>query len=152
MNIKDLQERLNTIKRRIDPEILEKEKRIERRKGMVKGFAIGGIIAGVTALFLSPDNGRKNRKRAKEELEKIKDILETNVTVGKKKLIQVYEDTKEIIEDKKGVLTEKLKSCGKSDDLEEYFEETEEYFEDAEEDSEDAEEDFEGIGEDFEET
>lgn len=139
MYIRELQERFNMIKRRLDPETIEREKRAERRKGMVKGFAIGSIIAGITALFLSPDTGENNRKKAKEELEKVKDVLETNIAEGKEKLVQVYEETKEIIEDKKNVLAGKLKPDGESDDETDILEEA---FEEIEDDSEGIEEDF----------
>ena len=139
MYIRELQERFNMIKRRLDPETIEREKRAERRKGMVKGFAIGSIIAGITALFLSPDTGENNRKKAKEELEKVKDVLETNIAEGKEKLVQVYEETKEIIEDKKNVLAGKLKPDGESDDETDILEEA---FEEIEDDSEEIEEDF----------
>ena len=140
MYIRELQERFNTLKKRLDPETIEREKRDERKKGMVKGFAIGIIIAGISALFLSPDSGKNNRKKAKEEIEKVKDVLETNIAGGKKKLIQVYEDAKEIIEDKKNVLAGKLKlddePDGETDILEEDFEQIED-------DPEEIEEDFE---------
>lgn len=139
MYIRELQERFNMIKRRLDPETIEREKRAERKKGMVKGFAIGSIIAGITALFLSPDTGENNRKKAKEELEKVKDVLETNIAEGKEKLVQVYEETKEIIEDKKNVLAGKLKPDGESDDETDILEEA---FEEIEDDSEEIEEDF----------
>ena len=139
MYIRELQERFNMIKRRLDPETIEREKRAERKKGMVKGFAIGSIIAGITALFLSPDTGENNRKKAKEELEKVKDVLETNIAEGKEKLVQVYEETKEIIEDKKNVLAGKLKPDGESDDETDILEEA---FEEIEDDSEGIEEDF----------
>lgn len=139
MYIRELQERFNMIKRRLDPETIEREKRAERRKGMVKGFAIGSIIAGITALFLSPDTGENNRKKAKEELEKVKDVLETNIAEGKEKLVQVYEETKEIIEDKKNVLAGKLKPDGESDDETDILEKD---FEQVEDDLEEIEEDF----------
>lgn len=126
MNFRELQERFNTIKRRMDPETIEEEKRIARKKGMIKGFALGSIVAGITALFLSPDNGENNRKRAKEELEKVKDILEVNIAKGRRRIIQVYEDTREIIDDKKNMLTERLKTDDRMNVLEEDFEEMEE--------------------------
>jgi hypothetical protein len=52
MNLRELQEKFNTIKRRMDPETIEREKRIERKKGMIRGFALGSVIAGITALLL----------------------------------------------------------------------------------------------------
>lgn len=142
MNIKELQKRFNTFKSRMDPETIEKEKRIERKKGIAKGFAIGSIIAGITALFLSPDSGKNNRRKAKEELEKAKDFLEVNLVEGKNKLTQVYEDTKEVIEDKKNVLTEKLKLDDDMNVIEEDFEETEEDFEETEGDFEEIEDEY----------
>ncbi len=139
MYIRGLQEKFNMIRRRLDPETIEREKRAERKKGMVKGFAIGSIVAGITALFLSPDTGENNRKKAKEELEKVKDVLETNIAEGKEKLIQVYEETREIIEDKKDVLAGKLKQDDESDDEPSILGED---FEEIEDDSEEIEEDF----------
>lgn len=139
MYIRGLQEKFNMIRRRLDPETIEREKRAERKKGMVKGFAIGSIVAGITALFLSPDTGENNRKKAKEELEKVKDVLEINIAEGKEKLIQVYEETREIIEDKKDVLAGKLKQDDESDDEPSILEED---FEEIEEDSEEIERDF----------
>ncbi len=126
MNLRELQEKFNTIKRRMDPETIEREKRIARKRGMIKGFALGSIVAGVTALFLSPDNGENNRKRAKEELEKIKDILEANIAKGEKRIIKVYEDAREIIDDKKSMLTERLKTGDGMNASEENSGETEE--------------------------
>lgn len=139
MYIRELQEKFNMIKKRLDPETIEREKRAERKKGMVKGFAMGSIIAGIIALFLSPDSGKNNRKKAKEELEKVKDVLEANIAEGKEKLIQVYEETREIIEDKKNVLAGKLKPDDESDDEPDILEED---FEQMEDDLEETEEDF----------
>ncbi len=139
MYIRELQERFNMIKRRLDPETIEREKRAERKKGMVKGFAMGSIIAGITALFLSPDTGENNRKKAKEELEKVKDVLEVNIAEGKEKLVQVYEETKEIIEDKKNVLAGKFKPDDESDDETDILEKD---FEQVEDDLGEIEDDF----------
>ncbi|MCK9267560.1 MAG: YtxH domain-containing protein [Alkaliphilus sp.] len=139
MYIRGLQEKFNMIKRRLDPEAIEREKRAERKKGMVKGFAMGSIIAGITALFLSPDTGENNRKKAKKELEKVKDVLETNIAGSKEKLIQIYEETKEVIEDKKNVLAGKLKPDDEPDDETDILEED---FEQIENDLEEIEEDF----------
>ena len=139
MYIRGLQEKFNMIRRRLDPETIEREKRAERKKGVVKGFAIGSIVAGITALFLSPDTGENNRKKAKEELEKVKDVLETNIAEGKEKLIQVYEETREIIEDKKDVLAGKLKQDDESDDEPSILGED---FEEIEDNSKEIEEDF----------
>ncbi|MBU5677125.1 YtxH domain-containing protein [Alkaliphilus sp. MSJ-5] len=108
MHIKELQKKVENIRRRLDPEVIEREKRIEKTKGLVKGAAIGSIIAGATALFLSPDSGKNNRKKAKEELEKAKEVLETNLNEGREKLSKVYELKKETIEAKKNMLKEKL--------------------------------------------
>lgn len=108
MHIKELQKKVENIRRRLDPEVIEREKRIENTKGLVKGVAIGSIVAGATALFLSPDSGKNNRKKAKEELEKAKEVLETNLNEGREKLSKIYESKKETIEAKKNMLKEKL--------------------------------------------
>lgn len=108
MHIKELQKKVENIRRRLDPEVIEREKRIENTKGLVKGVAIGSIVAGATALFLSPDSGKNNRKKAKEELEKAKEVLETNLNEGREKLSKIYELKKETIEAKKNMLKEKL--------------------------------------------
>ncbi|HZK58032.1 MAG TPA: YtxH domain-containing protein [Clostridia bacterium] len=123
MYFKELQERFNTLRKRMDPETIKEEKRVERRKGMVKGFAIGSMIAGIAALFLSPGDGENNRKKAKEGFKKAKNILETNIVTGKEKLVQVYENTKEAIDEGKNVLTEKLRPNSEMNILEEDFEE-----------------------------
>ncbi|HZK02486.1 MAG TPA: YtxH domain-containing protein [Anaerovoracaceae bacterium] len=135
--IKGLQEKFNTFKRQMDPETIEKEKKAERRKGIVKGFAVGSVIAGITALFLSPDSGKNNREKAKKELDKAKDILGTGIEDGKKKLAQVYEDTKEVIKEKRDALTEKPEPGYDMNVLDENFEILKE---DSEETGEDLEE------------
>lgn len=108
MDIKQLQRKMKDVKRRLDPKEIEREKNLEHAKGIVKGAAVGGIIASVTALFLSPDSGKNNRKKAKKELEKAKDALEANLTEGKEKLSQIYDNKKELIEEKKNLLKEKF--------------------------------------------
>lgn len=115
MDIKQLQRKMKDVKRRLDPKEIEREKNLEHAKGIMKGAAVGGIIASVTALFLSPDSGKNNRKKAKKELEKAKkelekakDALEANLTEGKEKLSQIYDNKKELIEEKKNLLKEKF--------------------------------------------
>lgn len=108
MNIRELQKKMENVRKRLDPEVIEREKKIEKRKGIAKGVAIGSLVAGMTALFLSPDSGKNNRKKAKEELEKAKELLEENIIEGKEKLSKVYDIQKETIESKKNILKEKL--------------------------------------------
>lgn len=117
MYLRDLQSRVYGLKRRLDPEIVEMEKRMERQKGLVRGIAIGSILAGITALLLSPDSGENNRKRAKEELEKTKEILEVNLSEGKKKLSQIYEDTRGVINSKKNQLKGDIHFSDYGDDM-----------------------------------
>jgi len=108
MDIKELQKKVEDIRKRLDPEVIEREKKIENKKGIAKGIAIGSIIAGATALFLSPDSGKNNRKKAKEELEKAKELLETNIVEGREKLTQVYDTQIQSIEAKKNILKDKF--------------------------------------------
>jgi len=108
MDIKELQKKMENLRKRLDPEVIEREKKIEKTKGIAKGIAIGSIIAGATALFLSPDSGKNNRKKAKEELEKTKELLEINILEGREKLSEIYDTQIESIETKKNILKEKL--------------------------------------------
>lgn len=108
MDIKQLQRKMKEVKRRLDPKEIEREKNLQHAKGIVKGAAVGSVVAGVAALFLSPDSGKNNRKKAKEELEKAKDVLEANLVEGKEKLSQIYDNQKELIEEKKNLLKEKF--------------------------------------------
>lgn len=114
-------DRVYGIRRRLDPEIVEMEKRLERQKGIITGIAagiaIGSVLASVTTLLVSPDSGENNRRKAKEELEKRKELLEINLMEGKNKLSQIYEDTKEKINSKKRALEEGLEFDYDEDDM-----------------------------------
>lgn len=92
------------LRRRLDPEIVEMEKRLERQKGLATGLILGSVLASITTLLLAPDSGKNNRQKAREELEKTREILEANIVEGKKKLSQIYDETKEAIVNKKRAL------------------------------------------------
>ncbi|SNR96634.1 Gas vesicle protein [Anaerovirgula multivorans] len=123
MNLKDFQRKTAEIKQLLDPKRAEKEKKEEKKKAMTAGLALGAFFGGLAGIFFAPDKGENTRKKTKEELEKIKENLQTsviegkeklevNLAEGKEKLSEIYEDKKEVFSEKICTLKEKVKpSC-----------------------------------------
>ncbi len=109
MDIKRLNERVEHIKNLLDPETTKRQRRLERGKGIAKGLALGTLIGGLAGVFLAPDTGENNRKKAKEELEKAKETLETNLKEGKTKLAELVDENKDIFKDKMIIISDKNK-------------------------------------------
>ena len=108
MNLKELNERLERVRDRVDPKRIEREKKIERKRSLAKGIALGTFLGGVAGLFFAPDKGENTRKKTKEELDRVKNILEANIVEGKVKLEDFVEEKKEIITEKITELREKI--------------------------------------------
>ncbi|KAB3530492.1 YtxH domain-containing protein [Alkaliphilus pronyensis] len=109
MNIGKIEEKVEAIKKILDPERAKRERAKERAKGVAKGLAIGSFIGGLAGIFFAPDKGENTRRRAKKELEKAKDILENNMVEGKQKFEGFMEEHKETINDKLMTVKDKFK-------------------------------------------
>jgi len=110
MNLKELNERLERVRDRVDPKRIEREKKIERKRGLAKGLALGTFLGGIAGLFFAPDKGENTRKKTKEELDRVKNILEANIVEGKVKLGDFVEEKKEAISEKITELRDKINS------------------------------------------
>lgn len=110
MNMREIENRVNHLKNLLDPERARREKRAERSKGLMKGLALGAFLGGLAGVLFAPDKGENTRQKAREELEKAKEILEVNYAVGKEKVSEFVEDQKEVLEEKMVVLKNKLNS------------------------------------------
>lgn len=103
MDLRNVQERVLTLKQMLDPSRIEREKRAERRRGLVKGLMIGAVLGGLAGVLLAPDTGKNNRRKAREELQRIKDIVEENALEGREKFSKIVSDGKE--EFNKGIIS-----------------------------------------------
>ncbi len=108
MNLKDLNEKLEKVRDRVDPKRIEKEKKREKKRGIAKGLALGTFIGGIAGVFFAPDKGENTRKKTKEELDRVKNILEANIVEGKVKLEDFVEEKKEVITEKITELRDKI--------------------------------------------
>lgn len=108
MNLKRMEEKVEAVKKMLDPDRAKREKAKERKKGIAKGLALGTFIGGLVGVFYAPDKGENTRKKAKEELEKAKEILENNIIEGKEKLGDFVEDKKEVFNEKMILVKEKV--------------------------------------------
>ncbi|AOY76101.1 YtxH domain-containing protein [Clostridium formicaceticum] len=120
MNLKNAQKKVKELRLLLDPKAAAKAKKEERKRVMKKGLALGTFFGGLAGIFLAPDSGENTRRKTKEELEKIKENLQTNITEGKEKLgvnfeegkekiVELYEDKKEVISQTFSTLKEKIK-------------------------------------------
>ena len=116
MNNREFQRRISNFKRLLDPERARKEKQAEQAKGLAKGLALGSILGGLVGIFFAPDKGANTRQRAKEELERAKEVLGANIEVGKEKVTEFVEEQREVFGEKmvtlKGKLDKKNQCCG----------------------------------------
>lgn len=121
MDLKELRKKTEEWKQLFDPKRIEKERREEKRRAMTTGLALGAFFGGLAGIFFAPDKGENTRKKTKDELEKLKDNLQTNIVEGKEKLeinlvegkeklTEIYEEKKEVFSQKVGNLKEKMKS------------------------------------------
>ena len=110
MNLKNLNDKLESLRELVDPKRIQKEKKIERKKSIAKGLALGTFIGGIAGIFFAPDKGENTRKKTKEELDRVKNILEANIVEGKVKLEDFVEEKKEVISEKITELREKISS------------------------------------------
>ncbi len=108
MNMREIQSRVSHLKSLLDPERARRERRIERSKGLAKGLALGAFLGGLAGVFFAPDKGENTRQKAKEELEKAKEILEVNLELGKDKVTEFVEDKKEVFGEKMVVIKDKI--------------------------------------------
>ncbi|MBM7616291.1 YtxH domain-containing protein [Alkaliphilus hydrothermalis] len=99
MNRKDIKQRVDYIKSLLDPETAKRQKRKERSRGLAKGLAVGTLLGGIAGVFFAPDKGENTRMKAKGELDKAKDVLETNFQEGKSKLSNIVESKKGFLKD-----------------------------------------------------
>ncbi|WP_034328555.1 YtxH domain-containing protein [Alkaliphilus transvaalensis] len=100
MDRRVIQERVEHIRSLLDPERAKREKRVERSRGIAKGIAVGTLLGGLAGIFFAPDKGKNTRKKTKEELEKAKEILETNIQEGKGKFSEFMEERKSLLNGK----------------------------------------------------
>ncbi len=108
MNLKELNERLERVRDRVDPKRIEEEKKREKKRGIARGLALGTFIGGIAGIFFAPDKGENTRKKTKEELDRVKNILEANIVEGKVKLEDFVEEKKEVITEKITELRDKI--------------------------------------------
>ncbi|QUH24619.1 YtxH domain-containing protein [Serpentinicella alkaliphila] len=104
MDIRKLQRRAENLRNLLDynryDEIRMIERERERRRGVRNGLILGSIIGGLVGVLFAPDTGANTRKKTKEELDRLKGNLEVGIEEGKEKLSEIYEDKKEVIENK----------------------------------------------------
>lgn len=104
MDIRKLQRRAENLRNLLDynryDEIRMIERERERRRGVRNGLILGSIIGGLVGVLFAPDTGANTRKKTKEELDRLKENLEVGIEEGREKLSEIYEDKKEVIENK----------------------------------------------------
>lgn len=72
---------------------------------MLLAFVIGGLVGAGIALLLAPKPGPEVRGKIKELAEDVKQKVETYVDQVKEKVASTVEKGKEILEEKKSVIT-----------------------------------------------
>lgn len=118
MMLKSVEKKVKDLKEFLDPKKRERERKKQQNDAMKKGLAIGTLIGGLTGIFFAPDTGENTRKKTKVELEKIKANLQENISEGKEKLegnlleskekvVEFYENKKEILNNQIATLKEK---------------------------------------------
>lgn len=105
--LKSVEKKVKDLKEFLDPKKRERERKKQQNDAMKKGLAIGTLIGGLTGIFFAPDTGENTRKKTKVELEKIKANLQENISEGKEKVVEFYENKKEILNNQIATLKEK---------------------------------------------
>jgi gas vesicle protein len=82
------------------------------KKGLVKGFLIGGTIAGLASLFFAPKSGKELRRDIKEKSNKYLDETERIIVDTKMKAKDLMDSGLKIFSDAK-TKTDSMVSDGK---------------------------------------
>ncbi len=123
MFFRDFQGKISELRDLLNTERFEREKREAKRKSMTKGFVLGALVGGIVGVLYAPDKGENTRQKTKEELEKIKDSLESNLTEGKDKLevnlLEGKEKLSHVLTDKFSTIKEKCSKINEPNIVEE---------------------------------
>lgn len=95
---------------------LQRKKKMEARKKLVKGMAfgtlVGGIVGSAAGILFAPDSGKNTRKKIQDNTENVKDHIHKNVEKAKDNLAHakdnVYHKKTEIRE-----AVDKIRNIGK---------------------------------------
>jgi gas vesicle protein len=114
MNLKNFNVKLESLRELVDPKRIQREKKLEKKKGLAKGLALGTFIGGIVGIFFAPDKGKNTRRKTKEELERVKNILEANIAEGKVRLEDLADKKKEALAETITVLRDKINNDKKA--------------------------------------